>query len=205
MLLPSVAMMNTEVSLLHSAIDGNPEALSSLLHAHGAAVQRKLRIDKAWQRHVDKSDVMQVTFIEAFRRIRNFDRDRPDLFESWLRQIAENNVRDAIRGLARHKRGGPGHRRELETETNLELAADNVTPSRDARRGERAVQLNTALTRLPPDYATVVRLADLEGLSVTDVADRMKRSAGAVHMLRARAHDRLRELLGPASAFLSNV
>ena len=50
----------------------------------------------------------------------------------------------------------------------------------------------------------MIRLYDLEGRPIAEVAAEMGRSSGAVHMLRARAHDRLRELLGPESAFFTN-
>jgi DNA-directed RNA polymerase specialized sigma24 family protein len=37
---------------------------------------------------------------------------------------------------------------------------------------------------------------DLEGRPVQQIASALQRSEGAVYMLRARAHDRLREILG---------
>ena len=46
--------------------------------------------------------------------------------------------------------------------------------------------------------AGAVRYAEL----LADVASALGKSAGAVHMLRARAHDRLREQLGSASGIL---
>ena len=60
-----------------------------------------------------------------------------------------------------------------------------------------------------PDFgsarnATVVRLYDIEGRSGPEVATTMGRSRGAVVMLRARAHDRLAELLGSGSKFFSD-
>lgn len=163
-----------------------------------------MRIDKAWRAQLDSADVMQVTYVEAFRHIRDFDPTRAERFEAWLRQMAENNLRDAIRGLTRQKRSGPGGARAVppaDAMAALMLAITTSTPSRTARQSERAASLETALGRLPPDYALAVRRLDLEGRSVGEVAAELGRSAGAVHMLRARAHDRLRELLGPASAF----
>ena len=49
-----------------------------------------------------------------------------------------------------------------------------------------------------------MRLYDLECQPPQQVAEALGRSVGAVHMLRARAHDRLRELLGSASKFFSD-
>ena len=65
--------------------------------------------------------------------------------------------------------------------------------------------LEAAIRRLPESYERVVRLFDLEGLEPEAVASALDRSTGATYMLRARAHDRLRELLGPDSKFFSET
>ncbi len=153
---------------------------------------------------------MQITYLEAFIQIGRFDPKR-SAFAGWLRHIAENNLRDAIRGLGRQKQPPPANRVNVSGAGNgdsfvglLEaLGATSATPSRSAARHETKAMLEAAIARLPLDYATVVRLYDLEGQSIGEVAAAMKRSAGAVHMLRARAHDAMRELLGRESIFFS--
>ena len=57
---------------------------------------------------------------------------------------------------------------------------------------------------LPEDYGRVVRLYDLQGLPIADVSRQLGRSSGAVHMLRARAHDQLRVLLGPETGWFGS-
>lgn len=84
-----------------------------------------------------------------------------------------------------------------------DLGVSSTTPSRVASRDERVSKLNTLLDTLPDDYRAVVQLYDLEGLPIDDVAGRMNRSAGAVHMLRARAHDRLRMIMGAESQWFT--
>ncbi|HEY3244353.1 MAG TPA: sigma-70 family RNA polymerase sigma factor [Phycisphaerae bacterium] len=198
-------MSDVDTDPLPRAVRGDREALAELLRTYGPDVERTLRIDKTWRAQLDPADVMQVTYIEAFRHIRDFDPNRAESFPSWLRQMAENNLRDAIRGLSRQKRGGSvvGRNAPVDAagELDLFLAVTISTPSRALRRDERCDQLQKAISRLPPDYAQVVRLLDLDARPVAEVAQAMHRSPGAVHMLRARAHDRLRELLGPASEF----
>lgn len=204
-------MSDIDPNLLRRAVEGDSEALSDLLTRHGPNVEKTLRIDAPWRTHIDSADVMQVTYIEAFCHIRDFDLARAERFEGWLRQLAENNLRDAIRGLTRQKRGGPaapgGGRAAVDAhdEALLLFAGTTSTPSRVTRRKERATALTRALAKLPPDYAQVVRLLDIEGRAVSEAATALKRSHGAIHMLRARAHDRLRELLGPASEFLTQT
>ena len=84
------------------------------------------------------------------------------------------------------------------------LGATSATPSRQAAKGEFTRFLDLALATLPAEYERVIRLYDLEGKDVVEVAAALGRSEGAVYMLRARAHERLREALGPGSKFFSS-
>lgn len=192
------------------AASGNRDALVELLDRHGPSVERSLRISAAWQGRLDAADVMQVTYLEAFLRITTFDPQRPDSFAAWLRRIAEHNLLDAIRELeAERKRAAPRRIRAFNAEESYValldvLSASGGTPSQSVRRDEAGAMLAEAIDRLPSDYATALRLYDLEGREIEEVAAAMGRSPGAVHMLRLRAHERLRELLGPASGILDS-
>jgi RNA polymerase sigma factor (sigma-70 family) len=84
------------------------------------------------------------------------------------------------------------------------MEASISTPSGGAAKAESRLALQDAIEKLPPEYAKVVRLYDLEGLPVDRVAVELKRSVGAVYMLRARAHERLSELMGSPSQFFTN-
>ena len=197
--------MQTDMQLIPAAVSGDENALSELLARHGPAIERSLQIHPMWRPVLETADVMQVTYLEAFLQIRNFDPHRGTPFGAWLRRIAENNLRDAIRGLERQKQPQPRDRiQPARTEDSLIglynlLGSDSATPSRNVRASEACKQLDHAVSTLPERYQQVVRWYDLEGQTIDDVARRVGRSAGAVHMLRARAHDRLRELLGGSS------
>jgi RNA polymerase sigma-70 factor (ECF subfamily) len=197
---------------IRAAVGGDVEAMTALLNEHAPAVERSLSISREWQSVLEPADVMQVTYLEAFLRISRYDPERAEPFRAWLRRIAENNLRDAIRGLSRQKRPQPSARvatqgGEADSVADLlgQLGVTTTTPSRHAGREERTGLLDKALAALPDDYAKAVRLYDLEGLPIAEVAAAMKRSTGAVHMLRARAHDRLRQLLGPESAWFTSA
>lgn len=182
-------------------------ALTELLHEHAPRLRALLSIDKRWQSVLDADDVLQVTYLEAFLKIGSFVPGGPNAFIGWLRRIAENNLRDAIKGLDAAKRPPPNLQANAADSSAVALfellGVTSATPSRAAAAAEIERALATALDALPPDYACVVRLYDIEGRPIADVASQLERSAGAVHMLRARAHDQLRELLGPESAFFS--
>lgn len=197
--------------LIRLAVAGNEGALVRLLETLGPTIQQSLKIERQWRTMLEPSDVMQVTYLEVFMEIGRFDPSRGEPFTSWLRKIAENNLRDAIRNLQRLKRPQPSarvhasQRGDASTELLHCLGVASTTPSQFAAVGEREQRLNLILDTLPADYATAIRLYDLGGLPIDQVAERMGRSTGAVHMLRARAHDRLREAMGAESKWFSSI
>ncbi|MCC6678446.1 MAG: sigma-70 family RNA polymerase sigma factor [Phycisphaerales bacterium] len=198
-------------ALLATARGGDRDALVSLLAAVGPQVRRRIagRIPPALRPSIEEDDVMQVTFLEACLGIGRFVSGGVPEFIAWLTRLAENNLIDAIRALESGRRPNPRRRIEpaAREDSYLGLAAllgtTSSTPSLHAARGEVCAALDAALRSLPPDYERVVRMYDLEGRSVAEVAAELKRSEGAVYMLRARAHERLKDELGASSRYFS--
>ena len=204
-------MIVAEKKLTAAALDGDREALAELLYQHDAELRACItgRIPKHLQAAFDVDDVLQVTYLEVFLRIGQFTPRGPGSFAAWLKRAAEHNCFDAIRSLKRDKRP-PRHRQREATghddsyTTLLDtLGGTTTSPSRYAARDEAKDMLETAIGDLPPDYERVVRMFDLEGRTAPEIALAMNRSVGAIHMLKARGHDRLVELLGRSSKFFS--
>ncbi|GAB4383204.1 MAG: sigma-70 family RNA polymerase sigma factor [Phycisphaerales bacterium] len=200
-----------ESQLVSRAVAGDEDALCELLRTFGPIVRDRVknRIGQQWRSSVDEDDVMQVTYLEAFLLINQFQTRGPGSFLAWLSHIAENNLRDAVRGLQAAKRPDPRRRVQPQGSDSFValvemLGCTDSTPSRHAARDESAELIKAALGTLPPDYERVVQLYDLEGLSAAEVAEKLGRSAGAIYMLRARAHERLREALGSSSRFFTD-
>lgn len=204
-------MANDEASMFEQAVEGDPCAMRTLLERFGGEVRNRMvrRIDNRWRTVLDVEDVMQIAYLEAFLHIDQLTARDSMSFVAWLSRIAENALRDAIRGLSSQKRPSPDRRIVAANgasthEGLLEcLGITTTTPSREASVRDAGLLLEAAIERLPADYKVVVRLYDMEGRSIADVSATMARSEGAVHMLRARAHDRLRQELGSAGQFFS--
>lgn len=198
-------------ALLTAARGGDQDGLVTLLAAAGPQVRRRIagRIPAVLRSSIEEDDVMQVTFLEACLSIGRFATGGVPEFTAWLTRMAENNLIDAIRALESGRRPNPRKRivPSAREDSYLGLAemlgATSSTPSLNAARGEVCSVLDAALRLLPSDYERVVRLYDLEGRSITEVAAELKRSEGAVYMLRARAHERLKEELGASSQYFS--
>lgn len=203
-----------EEELIQRAAKGDEQALCDLLEVFGPMVQGRLKgkISPQWRSSLDEEDVMQVTYLEAFLLADQFKPRGPGSFMAWLSQVAENNLRDALRGLQAAKRPNPRRRVQVSGTSSRDsfvalvdlLGTDHGTPSRVAAMGEATQCIEAALGQLPPDYERVVRLYDLEGLSATEVAAQLGRSTGAIYMLRARAHERLKSALGSASRYFTD-
>jgi len=206
-------MATDDGALLSRATDGDTGALRTLLERHGARIWTEVDRDigSRWQSALDADDVMQVTYMEAFLRIGDLGARDGATFVAWLRRIAQNNLRDAIKELDRKKRPNPSMRVHApvgaESYVTLVevLGANTSTPSHHVAQQEASDIIDAMLQRLPPDYAKVVKLYDLEGKPIVEVANEMNRSNGAVHMLRARAHEQLRTLLGAETDFFTRT
>ncbi len=200
-------------ALLAKARGGDRTALMGLLEHCGPRVRERIvpKIGGWLQAHLDADDVMQVTYLEVVLRLDRFTSGGVSGFIAWVTRLAENNLIDAVRSLEASKRPSPRKRvsqaRRAGGESYLGLVemlgATYTTPSRDAAKQEAKSFLEIALDKLPPDYAKVIRMYDLKGCPIEEVGEALGRSRGAVYMLRARAHERLREAIGTESQFFS--
>ena len=199
--------------LARRAAGGDDKAFAALLKRHGPTVRDRIKhaIGQHWRSVLDEDDVMQVTYLEAALKLKTFSDRGEGSFLAWIQRIADNNLKDCIRGLERAKRPDP--RRRLADKPAGESYAALVevmgftltTPSVQAAKGEMVTELDRALAKLPPDYEKVLRLYDLQGKDVEAVASDLGKSQGAVYMIRARAQERLAEVIGNESRFFSRV
>lgn len=186
---------------MERAVAGDPIQLESLLRAAAVRLRSELEIGARFRRSLDVEDILQVTFLEAFLRIRSLQQRTSSGFYAWLRQMAQHNLIDAVRWLERDcrpdakKRVTRGAAGESARTLLLSIAEDKTTVSGGAELGDEVSRLHRAIAQLPSSYRIVIERIDLAESPVADVAAQMGRSEGAIHMLRARAHDRLHELL----------
>jgi RNA polymerase sigma-70 factor (ECF subfamily) len=196
-----------EEEVLQRAVSGDRDALTALLEHHAPALRHRLegKIDPRWQAVLSVDDVMQETFTDVFLGVSRFAPQGEGAFLRWLFTLARNNLRGAIKELKSLKKGGdrqrlggnPGGDSCLDL-LHL-LGGATTSPSTAAARNEAQQLLNRALERLPSPDAAVVRLYDLEDRPIDEVAEVLGCSRGAAFMRRARAHARLRQLLGRSS------
>ena len=199
--------------IAQAAADSRP-ALERLLLDHYTPLSLHLRplIPASLQSLLSVEDVLQETFSQVFRDISTFTPSTEKSFGTWLKAIAENRLRDAIKAQKRKKRGGghtqvqPSASPDHDTVASLAemLSAGRSTPSQALARKEAVCAAQVAMAGLPEDHREAVRLHFLEGRSVDAVAAAMHRTPGAVRGLIDRAKRAMRETLGRASRYFSS-
>ena len=160
----------------------------------------RLQLGTRLRRHLDPSDVVQQTLLEAHRQAHRLRGRDEAAVAAWLRQALAHNLADAARALHRD-------RRDVTREVSLEaveessarlgawLAADQSSPSERAQRRERGVRLAQALATLPEAQREAVVLRHLEGWPLADIAEHLGRTQAAVVGLLQRGLSGLRERL----------
>ena len=154
---------------------GDPDAVRAVYRKYGGAVHTVAR-SIVGDREL-ASDVVQQTFLKAWRAANRFDANR-DL-APWLYSIARRTAIDALRHERRPTRG------DHAPETDV-----GVTTLSFERTWE-IFEVRQAIDDLNLDERDVVRLSHLDGLSHQEIAARLDIAVGTVKLRSHRAHRRL--------------
>jgi RNA polymerase sigma-70 factor (ECF subfamily) len=189
--------------LLEQALHGDREALGQLLEAQRAGLRRLAegQIEGRLAVRVDPSDIIQQTFLEAYRSFPQFAGSDPRELVAWLQVILDHKIAAAIRNHAVLQKRSVGRERSIDDSQGggaplkQDLDANVSSPSQKAIRGEEAERLLQALSALPDDQREAVRLRHLEGWALADIAVHLGRTAAATAGLIKRGMKALRRQL----------
>jgi RNA polymerase sigma-70 factor, ECF subfamily len=194
-----------EVSqLLARARDGDGPALGQLLESYRnyLFLLARVQIGRRIQGKLDVADVVQETFLDVHRKIRQFRGHSEPQFLAWLRRIMVGILANQVRHYLGTKQRDVRLEQQLHEDLDrssvclgAHLIAAESSPSTQASRREQAVLLADAMERLPDAYREVIILRQLEGLTFPQVADRLGRTEDSVKNLWARGLARLRRSL----------
>lgn len=129
----------------------------------------------------DIDDVLQETFLSAYRNLRGFDRQRQ--FSSWLYRIAHNQ---AVSELRRRNRRAQYELSGLADDLAERLASDeDLAVSLDRRIGSQAVR--QSIQRLDEKQRHILVLYYLEEMSYTEISEVLQVPPGTVGSRLSRA------------------
>lgn len=128
----------------------------------------------------DAEDVVQEVFVQAWRQAARFDAARGTP-EAWICTITRSRALDRLRRRA----------------VRREDSTDEPPASGTAPRAEEALAVRAALGTLSADQRLALELAYYEGLSQSEIAERLGQPLGTVKTRIRTAMLRLRGVLQP--------
>ena len=134
----------------------------------------------------DAEDVVQETFLGAFRRLRGFE-GRSSV-KTWLTRIL-------VRQAARHHRRRSVRRTVPLDVEGRESGAGVETGPTTAEDVTMRMDVEEALGALSTDHREVVVLREMQGMSYAEIAEVLDLPAGTVESRLFRARQHLKELL----------
>ena len=135
----------------------------------------------------DAEDVLQEVFVQVWRQAANYNQERGSP-EAWIVNIARSRAIDRLRAIRRRERSFV-----LTEDPARAESAENVENS--AAQSEAKLTMNSALANLPAAQRRILELAYFDGLSQSEIADRLKEPLGTVKTRMRSGIQRLRDLL----------
>jgi RNA polymerase sigma-70 factor (ECF subfamily) len=182
--------VETEGFSLTALQEGDPEEFSRLVDTYSGKLYRLAL--KILNQQQDAEDVLQETFVKAYRGLRTFD-GRSKL-STWLFRIATN---EALMVIRRKHPDVVSIDEPMETEEGEQEPVQIIDwcclPESELLSEESREKLDAAVQKLPERLKVVFLLRDINDLSTHETAEVLGLSDTAVKTRLSRARLKLRE------------
>jgi len=175
------AVAVSDGELVRRARLGDQGAFRELVERHRAMVLRVARAVTGDRD--DGEDVAQEAFVNAYRALGRYDPSRD--FATWLRAITVRQAVSALRARRRQRGADPAQPPHEQQEA----------PEAVAEGAELRQRVRQAIESLPIRQRVAVTLFALDGADLSETAEAMGCSVGAVKTHLHRARERLAQLL----------
>ena len=180
--------------LVERAQQGDKRAFGMLVEKYNRKLGRLL--SRMIRDQAEVEDVVQETFIKAYRALHNFRGD--SAFYTWLYRIGINTAKNYLVSMGRR----PKVIAEIEIEDveNFD-GGDEMrtmeTPETELMTKQIAQTVNDTVAALPEELRTAITLRELEGLSYEEIATVMQCPIGTVRSRIFRARETIAVKLRP--------
>lgn len=166
---------------------GRAAGFSILEQLEGQRLYLARIADRAWpgtlHRKVGPSDLVQDALARAVRANEQYSGASEQELRGWLKRILLNVILNEARRLRSQSR-----QTDRETPTDPRSFRDGGSSvSASLLRSELRDVLETALDRLKPEYAAVIRLRDFHEMEYAQIGEQLGKSAEAVRKVWNRA------------------
>jgi RNA polymerase sigma-70 factor (ECF subfamily) len=182
---PGAPVENDDDAATLAAVVGGDRASLARLYDRHARLLLALAMRILGDR-VQAEDLLHDVFLEAWHHARDFDPARGSV-RAWLVT--------RMRSRALDRRASAGRQARLADEVRREGADPG---SAEGAAGLDGARVRRQVAGLPPDLAAVIDLAYFEGLSSSEIAERLGIPIGTVKSRMARAIAALRAGLEPS-------
>jgi len=176
---------NSDELLVGRFLLGDTQAFDMLVIKHQQAIVRVVSI--YIHDHDAVKDVVQDTFIKAYKGLKNFRRDSQ--FYTWLYRIAVNTALSNFKAN-RHYRNMLDIDEAFHPESITNLTSIE-TPEKNALNDELRHAIKQAVERLPLALRSSLLLREQEGLSYEQIADVVGCRIGTVRSRISRAREQI--------------
>ncbi len=167
--------------LIEAWRDGDEAAAAALVRRHATPLARFLSAAGAAE---DVDDLVQETFLRAFRRIETFK--GASSFRTWLMTIGSNILKDAWRRRSR---------RPVVALEDREIVDQASDPQSEAVAEDLAARLGACVRNLPRLQRDVFLLRAQQGMQYEEIAGALGTTPGAARVHYHHAIKRLKALL----------
>ena len=143
----------------------------------------------------DAEEVVMEAFAQAWREAPRFDAVRGSV-AAWLTMMARSRALDLVRAQSRRARLTDTAARE-NTDQAPAMSAGLPAPGAAVEDEERRRAVGAALAALSPPQRAAIELAYYEGLSQSEIAERLKEPLGTIKTRMRLGMQKLRETLRP--------
>ena len=180
--------------LVERAQQGDTKAFEMLVVKYNRRLGRLL--SRFIKDEHEVNDVVQESFIKAYRALPNFRGD--SAFYTWLYRISINTAKNFLANnnkrpiMASEITNGDGEVMDV-----VEQVADNLTPEAELMNKQILQTVESAVAKLPEDLRRAITLREMDGLSYEEIAEVMQCPIGTVRSRIFRAREAIDEQLRP--------
>jgi RNA polymerase sigma-70 factor, ECF subfamily len=143
----------------------------------------------------DAEEVVVEAFAQAWRDAARFEGSRGSV-AGWLTIIARSRALDLVRARTRRERI-TASAASAPADTPLAMGGSSPDPSTSYDHTERRRQVEMALDSLSPPQRQAIELAYFEGLSQSEIAERLQEPLGTIKTRVRLGMQKLRDCLRP--------
>ena len=180
--------------LVERAQQGDKKAFGMLVEKYHRKLGRLL--SRMIRDQAEVEDVVQESFIKAYRALHNFRGD--SAFYTWLYRIGINTAKNYL--VSQGRRPQVLQEVEIEDVENFEDGNEMrtmETPETEMMTKEIARTVNETVASLPEELRTAITLREMEGLSYEEIAEVMQCPIGTVRSRIFRARETIAAKLRP--------